>query len=189
MRAWAGLAAGLLLAACAFWSERPLFGEEDGALPFDDGARFIWRENGNDEAAQEVVYHRAGRRYDVTPSAGGERPMRVMFVDVPETAEEDYIAQVALPSEESVRLYAFMWRAEGGYRIIAAPRAFAGGSPGRRMMDRVCVTQRNGECQLGSRQKLMELYLNAVYPAFVVGDETPEDFMDQLPIDAGAEEK
>jgi hypothetical protein len=75
-----------------------------------------------------------------------------------------------------------MWRAGAGFRIVAAPRALGTGTPRRGAADAICSARPNGECRLDRREDVLNLYLNIVRPAFVAGAQTPEDFMDQLPI-------
>ena len=48
----------------------------------------------------------------------------MLFVPIPETPEQDFIAQVKLPNAGDARAYAYLWPVGDGYRLtIAAPRA------------------------------------------------------------------
>lgn len=185
MRTALAVCAALLLSACAFASERPLFDENEAVSPFADGARFIWLEDGEGDG-QTVVYHRIGRAYDVAPKRGGETPLRVIFIDVPDTPEEDYVAQVRLRADEPMRAYAFLWRTEQGWRIVAAPGAFAEDSPAQALMRTLCAARPNNECHFARREDVLTFYHDAVHPIFVAGDARPEDFMDQIPADGAA---
>src|SRR5690606_14328922 len=125
-RALLGLGAALLSAACAFWSDRAFFAESEAVQPFESGARFVWREGGGGES-QTIVFTRAGAGYVLQDvNEPDDKPIEMMLVALPETPEEDFIAQVTLPNAEGVRAYAFLWSAGDGYRMLAAPRALDG---------------------------------------------------------------
>lgn len=188
-RAACALALAAALGACAFWSNKPFFTEAEGAAPIADGARLSWIEDGgNDE--QIVVYRRVGAGYEVAaddPEEADEALMAVLFVEVRETPEEDYIAQVRLRPDEESRAYAFMWRTERGYRVVSAPRVALEDERGEMVLARYCAERPNGECRFARADDLTGFYLEAIHPAFVVAGETPSDYIDQIPV-AGAPE-
>ncbi len=184
-RALLGLGATLFLAACAFWSDRAFFAESEAVQPFESGARFVWREGGGGES-QTIVFTRAGAGYvlqDVNES--DDKPIEMMLVAVPETPEEDFIAQVTLPNAEGVRAYAFLWLAGDGYRMLAAPRALDGLASAESVLVSHCVARPQGECQMGSREGLMAIYRDAIYPRFVTGGAAPSDYMELTPAPNG----
>lgn len=178
MKRLAALLFAAALGACAFWADRALFDENDAAQPIADGARFAWIENG---AMQDrVSYRRVGAGYEVAPvGENDDPPMRVWFFTVNETPEEDYIAQVAMRQGESERFYAFMWRTAEGYRLIAGPRALEDAG-GQEALSRRCSARPSGECRFDRADDVVALYREAVYPAFVLGDATPSDYVDQV---------
>lgn len=178
MRAALALAAALLLAACAFWSERPLFEPHEAAAPFADGARFTWipeREQGR----EEVVYRRVGAEYEIAQiDHADDPPIRALFIAVPSTPEDDYIVQAKLGYSEDTRAIAFMWPIEGGHRFIVAPRAL--GSISRERLDALCRPQPSGECRFESREQVLAVYEEIIYPLFVASEATPADYIDQI---------
>lgn len=177
MRALAALCFAALTSACVFWSEKPLFDTEDAVALFADGGRFVWTEGG---ATQSVTYRltAGARRYSVLPD-DGERPIDVAFFPIAETPEDDYVAELYLPADEHVPVYAFMWAIDGGYRVVAAPRAL--NEQGQALRERLCSAGPYGECQLESQDALLSFYREGVYPSFVIGGQTPNDFIDQAP--------
>jgi hypothetical protein len=181
-----GLAAGcaglLLVAACVFSSEAPFFSAQDAAQPFEDGARFVWREN-TDSEERRMIYRRTGSRYQLhaLDDGGDEAPLAALFIAVPETPEDDFIAQIELPNSGEARVYAFLWPHDGGFRLIAAPRAvgdFPGGQAG---LAARCAARPYGECQIANREDLLVIYREIIYPRFVTGGATPSDYMDIVP--------
>ncbi|HRP12687.1 MAG TPA: hypothetical protein PLK37_16800, partial [Terricaulis sp.] len=151
LRAISAFAAALLLAACAFWSERAYFADSEGAHPFADGARFIWRESGSQQQ-QTIVFTRTGAGYTLQDiGAPDERPIEMLLVPVPETPEADFIAQVKLPNAEGARAYAFLWPISGGYRLLAAPGSLDELSAAEPVMVRQCTARPQGECRIGGR--------------------------------------
>jgi hypothetical protein len=132
-----------------------------------------------------VIYRRAGQGYQVFPVDDDDRPIDVLFVAVSETPEEDYIAQAALFEDEQVRTYAFMWRVDDGYRVVAAPRVVEGEARGDAALARYCSARINGECRFDRAADVVAFYREAIYPALVAGGRTPVDYIDQVP--AGSE--
>lgn len=181
MRALLGLCAALLLAACAFWSERPLFADADAAHPFADGMRFVWRESGSQQQ-QTIIFTRSGAGYVLQDiDEPDERPIQMMLIAVPETPENDFIAQVQLPNAEGARAYAFLWPHGEGYRLFAAPGALDALSAAEPVLVRHCAARPQGECQIASREGVEAIYAEAVYPAFVTGAATPRAYIELLP--------
>lgn len=181
------LATALSLAACAFSSETPLFAEREAQHPFADGARYIWRDS-DDETTQTIVFARTGAGYEVTAIGETGRPIRVMFVEMGDTPEDDYIAQVFMGDVENP-VYAYMWRVHERYRVIVAPGAFKDDAPEQAMLNEICAARPNGECHFDDRVDVYLLYRNAVRPAFVRGSQTPEQYIDLTPAAEGATTK
>jgi hypothetical protein len=178
-RAASALVVALLLGACVFSSETAFFAEDEALAPFADGARYIWIENGSEETRQVVSYRRAGGAYEIGWEDEDDR-LHALFIGVPETAEEDYIVQVRIDEGERATAYAFMWRTQAGYRAITSPRVFEPGSEGEAVADRLCERVGMGECRFASAEAVREFYHTAVYPAFVLGGQTPANYIDQL---------
>jgi hypothetical protein len=180
-RALWGLCAALLLAACAFWSERPFFADTEAAHPIADGARFVWREAGSQQR-QTVVFTRAGAGYVLQDeSEPDERPIEMMLIAVPDTPEGDFIAQVKLPNAEGARAYAFLWPSGDGYRLFAAPSALDAMSAAEPVLVRHCAARPQGECKIAAREDLIAIYREAVYPAFVSGAAAPRAYIELTP--------
>lgn len=182
MRAALAVAALLALSGCAFYANQALFPVNEASAPFADGAHFSWLENGR--ARETVAYRRVGDGYEVRQISGEDAPMRVEFIPVRQTPDEDYVVQVAMDRTGDGRLYAFMWRTNEGFRIVAAP-AVAEESA----LARYCATRPNGECGFARREDLLAFYRAAIYPAFVAGGTTPADYVDQVPVAAETPEK
>lgn len=188
MRVRAALASLALIAAaaCTFSSERPLFTERSGAHPFSHDARFTWREDGGGDLFT-VIYRRVGARYEVAAEEDeGERPISVLFIAVPQTPEDDYIAQVAIEPGAQERAYAFLYPIAGGHRIVSAPSIVDDHAAGQAALQRRCRTRPNGECQFASGRDVIAFYREAIYPIFVRGVATPHDYIDQTPIGASS---
>lgn len=188
MRAAAAIALAALLAACAFWSDAALFDEGDAVAPIADGARFLWIEDGGD-VTQTIVYRRIGAGYEFVSVNSDEAPMGVIFIEVRETPEEDYIAQVTLRPGEKSRAYAFMWRTETGYRIVSAPRVLEDDEQGDAVLAQRCADRPSGECRISNAADVVALYREAIYPAFVLTGAEPNDYIDQTPIAEAMEGK
>lgn len=180
-----GLTAALFLAACAFWSDRAFFSDGEAAQPFANGARFVWREDGSEES-QTIVFTRAGAGYALQDVAEpDEKPIEMMLVALPETPEQDFIAQVTLPNAGDTRAYAFLWRAGNGYRMIAAPRALDELASAEPVLVAHCTARPQGECRVGSREGLLAIYRDVIYPRFVTGGAAPSDYMELTPAPNG----
>lgn len=178
-------AAAFFLVACAFWSERPLFAASEAAHPFADGARFIWREHDSDERFV-IVYTRSGAGYILQDeSAPDERPIEMMLVPVPETPEQDFIAQVTLPNADTARAYAFLWPVGEGYRVFAAPTALDELAEAEATLARYCTQRPQGECKVDTREGVLAIYRDVIYPRYVAGGATPSDYMDMVPAPNG----
>lgn len=179
-RAILALCAALAIAACTFSSERPLFSQRDGSTAFAEG-RYTWRDD--DGEAMIVELRRSGRAYVMRPvEESGEKAMEVLFAPVRSTPEEDYIAQVKLEADSEMRAYAFMWPEGAGHRVITAPSELEDASGGVAALAARCASRPGNECQVTRREDLLALYTEIVYPAFVTGDRTPDDYMDLIPV-------
>ncbi len=180
-RALALLMAYLALAACAFSSEAPLFAESESAAPIADGAVFDWRENPEGESVV-VSFHRVGAGYELRPvSKPDEEPMRgILFIPVTQTPVEDFIVQIQFKPDETAATYAFLWRVGDRYRMIVAPpdelEANAS-SP-------FCKQRQMGECGFVAAADVRAYYERVLYPVFVTGAATPENFLELTPTPA-----
>src|SRR5262249_45825225 len=107
----------LVLSACAFSSEEPLFAARDAATPIRDGAQFAWIEGGESSEQRSLLFRRDGRAYVVEAvGRSADRPMRALFVPIRETREDDYIVQTQF--DDDAVAYAYLWRRGDGYRMI-----------------------------------------------------------------------
>jgi hypothetical protein len=183
-RALVASCAALLLASCAFGSERALFDEGEAVRPFADGAEFQIEEHPGSGDLERLVYRSNGAGYDVTEPGESERPLRVLFVPIAETPEEDYIAQVRFDVDDPATAYAFLWRRGESYRILAAPGPLEESSSGRRALERRCTARPNSECALTSPRAVIDLYLEAIYEPFVRGGMSFHGMMEQTPVSA-----
>lgn len=165
-----GLAAALALSACVFSSQQQFFTEAEAAHPFGDGSRYRWVEDGDSENV--LVFHHNNGAYDIDDVAGDEEDgMRnVLFVAVTETPEEDYILQWPAPDRGIGVAYAFVWRRGDSYRIASSPSGLFGrddGKPSR--ADAYCTWRAYRECALASREELLRLYRELIYPQIASG--------------------
>lgn len=175
----------VLVAACAFWSERPLFAGSEAVHPFADGARFIWREHGSEERIP-LTFTRNGDGYTLQDErAPDERPIEMMLVAVPETPEQDFIAQVTLPNGDTSRAYAYLWPVGGGYRVFAAPNALDQLAAAEATLAAHCIQRPQGECKIETREGVLAIYRGVIYPRFVAGGAAPSDYMDMVPATNG----
>ena len=164
-----GLIAALALASCAFGSERALFSDSEAAFPFEDGAVFRWKPNLEPDDAV-VRFVRVGDRYEIRRiDQTEERPMGVLFIAVPETPEDDYIAQVALDSENSEGFaYAFVWAVgDGEYRAFFQPSGL--NENGDLAPERYCAPAAYGGCTFASAANVRAYFRNVLYPAISSG--------------------
>lgn len=172
MRQVVALFAAIALASCAFDSEQPLFGAEDALYPIRDGAVFQWRPYPADEKLS-VRFSRVGTGYEIRPvGRDDERPMQVLFTDIVQTDEDDYIAQIDLSGEGRGMAYAFLlpW-GDDRYRVIYTPRAFGEGESA------LCVAAAFGGCTFRSAEDARNYFLTVLYPAWRSG-QIPERFID-----------
>lgn len=180
-----GLAAALLLGACAFWSESAFFSDSEAEQPFANGARFVWREDGGGES-QTIVFTRAGAGYTLQEIAEpDEKPIAMLLIPLPDTPEQDFIAQVTLPNAGETRAYAFLWQVGAGYRMIAAPGALDEMASAEPVLVAHCTARPQGECQLGSREGVLAIYRDVIYRRFVTGGAAPSDYMELTPAPNG----
>jgi hypothetical protein len=179
--------AALVLAGCAFSSEHALFAIEEGMAPIADGALYDWRPS--DETDEDIVvrFKREGAWYQLEHVGdSGERPIRVLFVGIPETPQNDYIAQVVFdPESQSGFVYAFLWPVgEGGFRVFIQPTAFDDRGE-LHEVEGYCAPGSYGACAFNSAEDLRRYYRNALYPAFRSGH-TPARYLDLTPIEEAA---
>jgi hypothetical protein len=182
MMRWGALAAAALLCGCVLTSERPLYRAAQGARVFADGASFAWRENGDSSDTRIITIRLRNGRYDIEV-VGEDRPMRgAVFVPVRATREADFIIQLYVSSEIEQPVYAFMWATADGYRVVAAPSEIDETPAGEAALAAACVARPNGECRLDSARALERIYRAGVYPRYVTGAETPDDYIDLAPV-------
>lgn len=186
---WRGFAvvAALALASCAFSSERPLFADGEAVAPFADGALYDWRPS--NEADEQIVvrFTRLGAGYEIHPVArNGERPMQALFIEIPETPERDYIAQVLIdPEDREGFVYAFLWPiGEDRYRAFSQPTAFDEGGKLHRV-EGYCTPAQYGACTFTRGEDVRRYYLDVLYPAFRSGH-IPASYLDLTPAAAPA---
>ena len=178
---FAAIVSALALSACAFSSDAPLFTLDQGAFPFAEGARFDWDEPFPQGERFDVTFHRTEHGYEMIEAAQPDKPMRVMFVPIADTPQEDYVAQVDLRPDETAYAYAFMWRADDVFIIVSDPGTVEPGSKRIQHADAYCTWSQYGECQLSSAENALALYHAAIYPRFVAHDDLPGHYTELVP--------
>lgn len=170
---FAALALAVCLSACTFDSPQPFFTDADGGAPFEKGARFDFLEHppgaeeNEDSEIPQIEFRQQGGGYALIGNDQDDAPMSAIFFAINDTAEEDYIVQIALEAGESGRVYAFVWRSGDAYKVIVAPGAF---EPDSSALDRYCTRGLYGACGVANREALIALYREAIYPTFVAPD-------------------
>jgi hypothetical protein len=167
----------VIVGACSFSSEEPLFRARDAAAPIRDGAQFAWIEGGKASEQRSLLFRREGRAYVISPvGRSDERPMHAMFIPIRGTREEDYVVQTRF--DEDAIAYAFLWRHGDGYRMIVNLRAFGEKAPD---VAGLCTLRQYAECAFTEREALLRFYRAYVLPAFVRGGTTPDEYMELRP--------
>ncbi|MBC8105488.1 MAG: hypothetical protein H7Z14_02765 [Anaerolineae bacterium] len=181
MRSVAALLAALLLASCTFSSERPLFAEEDAVTPIADGAVYDWKPSGEEDDDVVVRFVRVGARYEVRPVNDPSASMRVQFVSVIDTHDDDYIVQVNLETADGGGVaYAFLWPiGDDRYRVLIQPSAFD--ANGAAPSSEYCTPAAYGGCSFRSSDDVRSYYLEVLYPAFQSGH-IPARYIDMSPV-------
>lgn len=185
---WRGsLFAALALASCAFGAERPLFDAGDAVFPITDGALYDWRPHPEDEEFV-VRFRRAGDHYVLDRiDESEETPMRVLFVSIIQTHDDDLIAQIHL--EEGQRdavAYAFLWPlGDDRYRVFFEPRGLNASDDAPAEAGRYCMAASYGGCTFKDADAVRDYYLNVLYPAFASGH-IPARYLSISPVDANA---
>ena len=172
--------AALALSACAFTSEAPFFQPREAVYPISDGATLDFADSGG-EVTPLTFHQAAAGGYGVIDASHADEPMEVLFIAIAETPEDDYILQVQLERGDSSRAYAFMWREGEGFRMVMDPGIL---EPSHKILvglDTFCTWRPYRECTLRTREDLLTLYRNAIYPRFVVGNESPGSFATLAP--------
>jgi hypothetical protein len=170
---WRGFAvvSALALASCAFSSEQALFADNEGAAPIADGAMYDWKPSNEADEDFVVRFTRVGSGYELRPvGQNGERPMQVLFVDVPETPENDYIAQVIIDADRPEAFaYAYLWpTGADGYRVFAQPSAF-GEDGALYRVEGYCTPASYSACTFTRADDVRRYYRDVLYPAFRSG--------------------
>jgi hypothetical protein len=175
----AGLAALVLLSACAFSSERAFFNAADASQPIADGARYLWQAPGDE--AMDVTFHLRGAEYELTERNHADDTLAgLLFIDVPETPADDYVVQWQQEQGSDVRIYAFMLANGAGYRIYSSPSLFDA-PDGSKPAEAYCQPMAYGECRFSTRERLLAFYQNVVYPALAAGAVTSDDYLELTP--------
>jgi hypothetical protein len=143
-----------------------------------------WTENSDPDRDFEVVFERQGDgAYVITRTADAEEPISgVLFVPVPDTPEEDYVAQLRLNKSEPAVVFAFLWRTEDGFRVVSAPGGLLPGDD-LSAADPYCSWQSYQGCTIARREDVFSVYRVLIYPNFVTGGLTPESYLDLAPLD------
>src|SRR5262249_49100842 len=137
-------------------SDAPFFTDTDAVQPIADGALYEWRSVGDSEAPFNVVFARAGARYNLIRTDKRDEPMNgVMFVPIPSTPEDDYIVQAQLHADDPSTAYAFMWRDGRGYRVFLDPRAFNADRQWPARAHDFCEERGYGECHFRKRDDVV----------------------------------
>lgn len=176
------VAAGLVLASCAFSSEQALFADGEGVTPFADGAVYDWKPSDEPDEDMVVRFARVGTGYEIHPvDRSGERPMQALFIDIPETPERDYIVQVLIdPDDREGFAYVYMWSVgEGRYRAFIQPNAFddSGELHG---VQGYCTPAQYSGCSFTRAEDVRRYYRDVLYPSFRSGH-TPARYLDLTP--------
>jgi hypothetical protein len=189
MKGFVALALGLLLCACTFTSKAPLFDESQGAQPFADGARFVWREPESHDPPMVVRYTRQGAHYLMASEEDAdEAPIEALFVRVPHTAREAYIIQTKAHADSQERAYAFMWREGENYLIYSYPGEMDKHASGQYARGHYCITHSYGECEFTTREAALGVYRDFVARTLMAGEAGDElTVQSPLPAADGAE--
>lgn len=174
------MALALVVSGCAFSSEHPLFADADGEALFGETQTLSWHDRSEGDAFN-IRFDRRGEGYIMNRvDEPDERPLRAIFVPIPDTPEQDYVAQVRLgsPSDSDGVAYAFLWREGDGYRVFADPLGFDGDRQAPAASSQFCHPMPQGECQFASRADLLGYYKQMIYPRFVHAHATPASYID-----------
>jgi hypothetical protein len=181
---WGGFAviAALALASCAFSSERALFADSDGVAPIADGAMYDWQPSNEADEDFVVRFTSVGAAYELRPvGQNSERPMQVLFVDVPQTPENDYVAQVIIDADRPEAFaYAYLWpTGADGFRVFAQPSAFDedGELHG---VEGYCTPASYSACTFTRGEDVLRYYRDVLYPAFRSGH-IPASYLNLTP--------
>jgi hypothetical protein len=172
----------LALGACAFSSDAPLFAPRAAAFPIADGARYDWVEPFPAGERFDVTFRRVDGGYEMLEAAHPDEPMRVMFVPIPDTPEDDYIVQADLSSDDEGYAYAYAWRTDEIFRIVSDPGTVEPGPKRIQGVDAFCEWLSYSECKLASAEEVLALYRAAIYPRFVTGGDLPGRYTELAPI-------
>jgi|GEM_PF-2692011 len=179
---FAAAIAAIALSGC-FRSEQALLGDSDSSAPIADGAIYEFQPfDETDERNAVVRFIRSGAGYELR-SVGGEENlvMRVTFAEVVQTPERDYIAQVAMGSEDTGGYqYWFVWPG-GENRYQIQTQSVALDDAGQPTFDR-CAEGFSG-CEFTSLDDLLKHYRDVAYPVFSRG-RLPSTYVDMIPVDA-----
>jgi hypothetical protein len=133
----------LALAGCA--PREPgsaLYSDSELTTPFEDGAILRWHDR---DQQRETVYRlrRVQRKYELYGATNIEH--MVEFIPINGTAEEDYVVQFFIPSEDVGGFYyGFMWRTANGYDVVRARDERSRSALMRDYRDRVYAQVRAG---------------------------------------------
>ncbi len=165
----------LLLSACSFASENPLFNESEGVAVFGQRQVMRWTEQPSGDI-ERIAFARQGNAYLMAPTGEDER-IRVFFAPIAETPEDDYVAQTRIDPEGQGIVYAFVWRTADGFRVISTPASV--GEDGA--TSPFCTALAYQQCEFKRREDVIGYYRESVYPRFVAGSEMPASYIDLTP--------
>lgn len=165
----------LLLSACSFGSENPLFSESEGVALFGQRQVMRWTEHPSGDI-ERIGFVQQGSAYLMAP-IGEEERIRVFFAPIVETPEDDYVAQARIDPEGQGVVYAFAWRTRAGFRVISTPTSV--GEDGA--TSPFCTALAYQQCEFKRREDVIGYYRESVYPRFVAGAETPASYVDLTP--------
>jgi hypothetical protein len=172
----------LAIGACAFSSDAPLFAAGEAAFPIADGARYDWVEPFPSGERFDVIFRRVEGGYEMIEAEHADEPMRVRFVAIAETPEDDYVVQADLSPDSDGYAYAYAWRADEVFRIVADPGTVEPGPKRIQNVDAYCEWLSYSECKLESADEVLAVYRAVIYPRFVTGGDLPGRYTELVPI-------
>lgn len=158
-----------------------MFDLSRAAFPIADGARYDWIEPFPNGERHDVTFRRVEGGYEMAEFDHPDEPVRLMFVEIADTPEDDYVAQVNISPESDGFAYAFLWRTGDVFRVISAPGSVEPGPKPLQGGDAFCEWRSYRECHLVSAEDVLALYRAAIYPRFVAGQDLPGRYSELVP--------
>jgi hypothetical protein len=182
-RVWIALASALMLGACSFSAERPLFGPDAGAHPFADNTLVEMRSGGRTSDVQRMVFRVAGGGYDIAEPPPGKGLMRgLVFVPVEATPFEDYVLQFPMDEDSPGVAFAFVWRTRDRYRMILDPNEFRSSPAARAWLAAHCNWRPDSDCVFTAAADVLAFHSLFVTPIYIREDKAPGRFYELAPI-------